>query len=180
MEYVAEVEIQPKISLHPATPEARFRIRRWLAEPEVAAGWGNAGSAEAEINLAMSSAAVLCRIIACEGVPIGYAHALEIGLWAEQRPEELAPGTWHVNFLVASMQHRCPGAESAALSLLAEEVFATTLAVACASIVSIRNEAAVRAYERAGFRWRRICYDPLLGPSWLMLKERPALPSPDR
>ena len=59
------------------------------------------------------------------------------------------------------------------LALLAEEVFATTLAVACSGVVSIRNEAAARAYERAGFRWQRIWSDRLLGPSWLMLKERP-------
>ena len=55
------------VTLRPATPEDRFRIRRWLAEPEVGAGWGNAGSAEAEINLAMGSEAAICRIIECEG-----------------------------------------------------------------------------------------------------------------
>ena len=52
-------------------------------------------------------------------------------------------------------------------------MFATTLAVACSGLVSIRNEAAARAYERAGFRWLQVLQDPLLGPSWLMLKERP-------
>ena len=31
----------------------------------------------------------------------------------------------------------------------------------------------MRAYEQAGFRWQRIWSDRLLGPSWLMLKERP-------
>ena len=58
------------------------------------------------------------------------------------------------------------------LALLTEEVFATTLAVACSSLVSIRNETAARAYERTGFRWLQVLQDPLLGPSWLMLKER--------
>jgi RimJ/RimL family protein N-acetyltransferase len=161
------------VSLRPATPEDRFRIRRWLAEPEVAAGWGNTGSAEAEINLAMGSAVAICRIIECEGVPIGYAHALEIGLLGDERPGDLAAGTWHVNLLIASQPHRSRGLESAALALLTEEVFATTLAVGCAAVVAIRNEAAVRACERVGFRWRRIADDRLLGPSWLMLKERP-------
>ena len=148
-------------------------MRRWLAEPEVQAGWGNAGSAEAEINLAMGSEAAICRIIECEGVLIGYAHALEIGLLGDERPRDLAAGTWHVNLLIASQSHRGRGLEGAALALLTEEVFATTLAVGCAAVVSIRNEAAVRACERAGFRWRRIADDRLLGPSWLMLQERP-------
>ena len=159
--------------LRPATPEDRFRIRRWLAEPEVQAGWGNAGSAEAEINLAMGSAAALCRIVECEGAAVGYAHALEIGLFGDERPVDLAPGTWHVNLLIAPPQHGNRGVESSALAALTGEVFATTLAVACAGVVSIRNEAAVRAYEGAGFRWRRIWDDRLLGPAWLMLKERP-------
>ena len=161
------------LTLRPATPQDRFGIRRWLTEPDLRAGWGNAASAEAEINLAMASAAALCRLIECAGTPVGYAHALEVGLLGDERPADLAPGTWHVNFLIAAREHRGQGAESAALALLTDEVFATTLAVACAGVVSIRNEAAARAYERVGFRWRRIWDDRLLGPAWLMLKERP-------
>jgi aminoglycoside 6'-N-acetyltransferase len=166
--------VQHEITLRPATPEDRFRIRRWLGGPEVEAAWGNAGSAEAEINLAMSSEAALCRIIECEGTAIGYAHAMDIGLLGDERPGELAAGTWHVNLLIASQAHHGLGLESAVLAVLAQEVFATTLAVACSGVVSIRNEAGVRVYERAGFRWRWISPDRLLGPSWLMLKERPA------
>jgi aminoglycoside 6'-N-acetyltransferase len=161
------------VRLRPAVAEDRFRIRRWLAEPEIGAWWGNAASAEAEINLAMSSEAALCRIVDCEGLPAGYAHALEVGLWAQERPAALAPGTWHIGYFLASGQHRERGLGSAVLALLAEEVFATTLAVACSGVVSIRNEAAARAYERAGFHWQWIWSDRLLGPSWLMLKERP-------
>jgi aminoglycoside 6'-N-acetyltransferase len=164
------------LRLRPATPEDRFRIRRWLAEPEVAAWWGNAASAEAEVNLALASEAALCRIIECDGTPVGYAHAVEAGVWGGKRPEELAPGTWDIDLFVASAEHRGRGLGAAALGLLAEEVFAATLAVACAGLVSVRNEAAVRAYERAGFRWRRIWHDPLFGPCWVMLKERPARP----
>ncbi len=62
---------QHDANLRPATPEARFRIRRWLAEPEVEAGWGNAASAEAEINLAMGSEAAICRIPGATLIPLG-------------------------------------------------------------------------------------------------------------
>ena len=161
------------VSLRPALAEDRFRIRRWLTDPEVEAWWGNAASAEAEINLAMSSEAALCRIVESEGLAVGYAHALDIGLWADERPSELAPGTWHIGYFLSPGQHRGSELGSAMLALLADEVFATTLAVACSGVVSVRNEAAARAYERAGFRWRQIWSDRLLGPSWLMLKERP-------
>ena len=142
--------------LRPATPEDRFRIRRWLADPQVQVWCGNAASAEAEITLAMSSEASLCRIIEADGDPIGYAHAVEIGLWGADLPDGLPVGTWDIDLFIASAQHRDRGTDEAALALLVEEVFATRLAIACCAVVSIRNEAAARAYEQAGFRWLRI------------------------
>jgi RimJ/RimL family protein N-acetyltransferase len=161
------------VRLRPALPEDRFRIRRWLADPQIAASWGNAASAEAEISLALASETALCRIIDRARTPIGYAQALEIGLWTEERPSDLPAGTWHIGYFLA-LGDNCPVRTGAAvLALLATEVFATTLAVACSSVVSVKAETAARAYERAGFRWRRIWNDRLLGPSWLMLRERP-------
>jgi len=164
------------VRLRPALIEDRFRIRRWLADPGIAASWGNAASAEAEISLALASQTALCRIVEGDRTPIGYAHALEIGLWTEERPPDLASGTWHIGYFLGLGQ-RCPLHTGAAvLALLSAEVFSTTLAMACSSVVSVKNETAARAYERAGFRWRRIWNDRLLGPSWLMLRERPLQP----
>jgi hypothetical protein len=72
-------------------------------------------------------------------------------------------------------QDRSEGTLAAeALALLAEEVFATTLAIACCGLVPITNEAVARAHERAQFRWRHVWNDPVLGPSWVMLRERPS------
>jgi aminoglycoside 6'-N-acetyltransferase len=139
----------------------------------VQAWWGNAASAEAEITLAMGSEASLCRIIESDGTPVGYAHAVEIGLWGEEQPDDLPVGTWDIDLFIAAPEHRGRGAGASALAQLVEEVFATRLAVACCAVVSIRNEAAARAYEKAGFRWTRIWQDPLVGPCWLMLRERP-------
>jgi aminoglycoside 6'-N-acetyltransferase len=170
---LAEVEESSAVTLRPATPEDRFRIRRWLADPAVQAWWGNAASAEAEVTLAMDSATALCRIIEVDGSPIGYAQAVEIGVWGSERPEDVPAGTWDVDLFIASEAHRGQGLAEIALAQLTEEAFATTMAVACCAVVAVRNEAAVRAYERAGFRWVRIWIDPLFGPSWLMLKERP-------
>ena len=147
------------IRLRPAVPEDRFRIRRWLAEPEIAAWWGNAASAEAEIALAMASDTAVCRIVLFGEEPIGYAHAVDVGLWGGERPQAIEPGTWDVDLFIGSEQHRSRGLGGVALGRLVEEVFATTLAIACCGLVSIRNEAAVRAYERAGFAWRRLQRD---------------------
>ena len=174
---MSEIHDQTIVQLRPALPEDRFRMRRWLADPDVQAWWGNAASAEAEITLAMSSEASLCRIIESAGEPIGYAHAVEIGLWGEQQPDGLPGGTWDVDLFIASAEHRDRGAGRTALALLVDEVFATRLAIACCAVVPIRIEAAVRAYEKSGFRWLRIWQDRIDGPCWLMLKERPAPPA---
>ena len=170
---MGKTKSQPEVHLRPATPEDRFVVRRWLANPDIQAWWGNAASAEAEINLAMASDTAVCRIIEAAGAPIGYAHAVDIAVWNEERPEEFPPATWDIDLFIASAEHRGRGLGHAALELLTQEVFASTLAVACSAVVPIRNEAAVRAYERTGFRWLRIWSDPLFGPCWLMLKERP-------
>ncbi len=164
---------EASVRLRPATPEDRFLIRRWLAEPEVGERWGSAAGAEAGITLAMDTTAALPRIIECDGKPIGYAHAVEIGLWTQEWPQELAAGTWNINHFISSVEDRGKDLGHAVLALLTAEVFATTLAVACSATVSVRDERAVRSYERAGFRWLRIWSDPFYGPCWLMLKERP-------
>ena len=150
-------------------------VRRWLSDPQVQSWWGTAASAEAKITLALASTAALSRIIERDGIAIGYAHAVETGLWAAEPPEGVPAGGWDVDYFVAPAASDATEVGSAVLALLTKEVFATTLAVACSGLVSIRNEAAVRAYERAGFRWLQVLQDPLLGPSWLMLKERPGL-----
>jgi RimJ/RimL family protein N-acetyltransferase len=169
---LAVVEKQIDVTLRPALAEDRFRMRRWLNDAEVQAWWGSAASAEAEITLAMASESSLCRVIETGGVPIGYGHAVEIGLWG-QPPEDLPVATWDIDLFIASTEHRQRGAARTALALLVEEVFATRLAVACCGIVSIRNEIAARTYEQAGFRWMRIWQDPIDGPCWVMLRERP-------
>jgi len=179
---VDPTENLPELRLRPATPEDRFRVRRWLAAPQGQdqGRWQSAASAEAEITLAMSSEGALPRVIEFEGAPIGYAQAVEIGLWGQDRPEGLAPGTWDIDLFIAEEPHRGRGLEAPALRLLTEEVFTTTLAVACCAVVPVRNEAGVRSYERAGFRWQRIWNDATFGPSWVMLKERPAQPPQHR
>ena len=161
------------IGLRPATEADRFLLRRWLSDPAMAACWGNRASAEAEITLASLSATSLCRIVTYEARPIGYAQAIEAGLRAGARPPEITSGTWDTQFCIAPPRQPARAVLAAVPALLAAEVFATTLAVACSGLIFIKQEMMVRAYEQAGFRWRRIWHDPLFGPAWLMLKERP-------
>jgi RimJ/RimL family protein N-acetyltransferase len=122
----------------------------------------------------MESASALCRIVECDGTPSGYGHAVDAGLWSETLPPEVPPGCWTIGLVMGAPDYRDRGLEQHVLIAIAAEVFATTLAVACCTFVSVKNEDFVRAYERAGFRWIRIWPDPILGPSWVLIKDRPA------
>lgn len=148
-------------------------IRGWLGRADIEAWWGPRSATEAEVNIAMGSRHALCRVIEADGVPVGYAHAIDATAWGDQLPQDLPAGTWDLDLFIASENHRGIGVGQKALAMLKDEVFSTTLATAVCVFPSIRNERAVRAYEKAGFRWQRIWDDPHMGLSWFMLAERP-------
>lgn len=164
----------PEVRLRPATDADLPLIRGWLRRPEIVRWWGPRATAEAEIMLAMGSEHALCRMVEADGETIGYAHAVDATLWGEALPDGLAPGTWDIDIFIASTAHRGKGVGVRALDLLREEVFSSTLAVAVCVFASIANERAVRAYEKAGFRWRGVHPDPVMGHEWFMVAEREA------
>ena len=92
---------------------------------------------------------------------------------ANELPQDLEAGTWDLDLFIASEEHRGQGVGQAALALLKDEVFASTLRGSRVRLPLGQNERAVRAYEKAGFRWKRIWNDPHVGPSWFMVAERP-------
>ncbi len=163
----------PAVRLRPAKPKDWDMIRAWLTTPDVVAWWGPATATQAEVQIALSSGHALCRIIETDGVAAGYAHAVDATLWGADLPQDLEAGTWDLDLFIAQREHRGRGVGAAALSLLKAEVFASTMALAVCVFPSVKNEAAVRAYEKAGFRWKRIWNDPHMGPSWFMIAERP-------
>jgi aminoglycoside 6'-N-acetyltransferase len=160
------------VTLRAVTARDRDLIRRWLARPDVQDWWGPLSQTEAEVAVALESPSAICRIIEADGSAVGYAHAVDASTWGEDLPEDLEPGTWDLDLFIASEEHRGKGVGASALALLKDEVFTTTLAVAVCVFPSIRNERAVRAYEKAGFRWKRIWHDPATGPAWFMVAER--------
>jgi RimJ/RimL family protein N-acetyltransferase len=161
-------------ALVPLGPGDRDRVRRWLQLPEVRAFWGSAAAAAAEVSLALDSPGALCRMIRWDGVPVGYAHALDCVQIGGDHAAALAPGTWDCALFVAEPAHRGRGLGADALRLLVAEVFETTMALACVIRVPVRSEMAARAVEAAGFRWVRVAGDAALGPVWVMRAERPA------
>lgn len=159
-------ETEAKVALRPIVEGDRFRLRRWLAEPHVALWFGSRGAAEAAVMVAQQSETALVRIIEHDGEAIGYAHALDLG------DRQLPPGTWSADVFIGVPEWRGQGLGAAALALLAEEVFTTTLATGLGVRVAVRNEQAVRAVEKMGFGWQAVMEDALLGPCWLLVARR--------
>lgn len=161
------------ISLRPVTQRDLDRIRAWLRQPEIEAWWGPASATAAEVQIALQSASAVCRIIEANGTAVGYCHAIDAALWGDDLPEDLEPGTWDLDLFIGSAEYRGLGVGLRALVLLKTEVFSTTLATSVCVFASIRNEAVVRAYEKAGFVWQGIWNDRAVGPSWFMIARRP-------
>ena len=160
------------VCLVPVGRDDRDRIRRWLRDAAIRGWWGEPGAVEAEIAIALDSPSAICRMISVGGEPIGYAHALDASLLAPADRSAGELGLWQCSFMIGSHAHRGHGLGAAALSSLATEVFATTLALGCEIRVPVRSERAVREIETVGFRWHRIEADDFLGPVWMMRRER--------
>lgn len=162
----------PAVALKPATDTDWPLIRAWLAKKSVQNWWGPQATIEAEVMMALASPHAICRLISVDGEAVGYAHAFDAALWGENLPDGLAPGTWDLDLFIASERHRGQGIGQQAVAMLRDEVFATTFAIAVCVFPSIANERAVRAYERAGFKWQRVIDDPVQGRAWFMVAER--------
>lgn len=163
------------LHLRPATDDDWGMVRRWLRLPAVEKWWGPPSSTEAEVIHALGQAHSIARIIEWRGAPVGYAHAVDAMTWGDELPEDLPPGTWDMDIFIAEPQARGCGLGPRALAMLRDEVFSTTLATAVCVFASVENEPAVRAYEKAGFQWSRIWQDPAIGPTWLLISERPQI-----
>lgn len=161
------------IALRPVAHSDWPMLLKWLRDPAVERWWGNASAAEAEVRMVLETPSAIGKIIEFGGTPVGYAHAIDAAYWGEDLPDVLPPLTWDVDLFIGEAEYRGRNIGGAALDQLAAEVFGSTLAMALSVFVSVRNEAAVRAYERAGFQWLTVWEDPIAGPEWLMLRQRP-------
>ena len=161
------------IALRPVDPLDWDRVRAWLQQPEIQTWWGGLSAAEAEIAFASESPSAICRHIVADRTPVGYGHALDADIVRSGRTDGLPVGAYMVSLFIADPAHRQRGAGETALTALTCEVFASTLAPASATLVPVRYEAAVRAAERAGYRWIGVRDDGASGQSWLMVRERP-------
>lgn len=160
------------VTLRPVTHADWPQLTHWLRDPAVNRWWGHASDAEAAIRMILETPSAIGRMIEVSGAPVGYAHAIDATVWGDDLPDDLPDWTWDVDLFVAEARYRGVGVGNVALDLLAHEVFGSTFAMALCVFVSVKNEVAVRSYERAGYKWVRVWDDPIAGPVWLMLRHR--------
>lgn len=159
------------VTLRVASEADRFLVARWLGAEHVAGWFGSRAAADASLALARSSPSSLSRMVLVDGVPAGYGQATPADPVGDLAA--LPAGSYRLDAFIGDAALRGQGHGATALGLLRDEVFTTTFAPAVAVVVALRNEAAVRRIERAGFRWHAVLADPLLGPCWLLVAERP-------
>jgi len=166
------LDLAARTTLRPASQRDWPRIDRWLTQIEIARWWGSRSAAQAAVIAALDAPMSLCSIVEVDGTAVGYAHALDADAHGGFPAKRDVTGCYRIDAFVGEAGYRGRGIGGTALGLVTTEVFQTTLAIAAVAVVSIRNEAAVRAHEKAGFNWVRVVQDPLLGPCWLLRRER--------
>lgn len=163
------MEPAPTVELRPALMADFPLIEAWLRQGEVQRWWGSLAAAQAAVISALSDPMGLCSVVLVGGAPAGYVQAQDAG---QADGSSGLAGAYRLDAFIGEARFRGRGIGRQALELAADEVFKSTLTVAVIATVPLRNEAAVRLYERAGFRWVRVIEDALLGPCWLMRRER--------
>lgn len=137
-------------------------LRGWLNNPAVAAWWDGAPWSDDAVIAKYAprirgETPVRCYLIRHGGEPIGFIQAYPVAAYPEfWRAAEVEAGAWGVELFIGSDRHRHRGLGAPILRRFAREVvFGACGAAACVIDPSPRNRAAIRAYEKVGFRHLR-------------------------
>jgi aminoglycoside 6'-N-acetyltransferase len=143
------------------TPRYRFRdIRRkdfprlakWLAEPHVAKWWGDPSTELASIEEAMTSAETRPMIVELDGEPIGYLQSYDPHLEEGHPYQDQPKGTLGIDISIGIPELTGKGHGSAIIRQFSAELFARG-ATRIVIDPDPENVQAIRAYEKAGFRY---------------------------
>jgi len=145
------------------------RLRSWLAQPQVAKGWGDAAQAMEHARLCAAESHAL---IVADGAPVGYV------CWQEPPEDELnaagltdlPQGLVDIDILVGEPGERGRGLGSRALQLLIDRL-SLDPSVAFAGLgTAVSNAAALRCFAKAGFRLFREFRDPEWGTCHYLIR----------
>ena len=140
----------------------------WLQSPHVARWWGEpAEQLEAALRRPVEGGDAL---IIADGAPVGYIR------WEQARRQELEaadllelpPGTVDIDIAIGEEDYLGRGIGPRALCAVVERLTADQAVPAITLATSVENAAAIRAFEKAGFRRMRTFEYAKYGVMWLL------------
>lgn len=133
-------------------------LRAWLAEPHVAAWWGDADTEQALFERDIDSGATDMRIVELDGHPFAYVQDYDVDPPEMPQYADLPPGARGLDTFLGDPGYLGRGHGARYLARRARQ-----LLEAGASAVAVDpdpdNTRAIAAYEKAGFRRRSITAD---------------------
>jgi RimJ/RimL family protein N-acetyltransferase len=169
----------PAIGFRPLAIDDLELMRRWLSAPHVREWWNDARTPE-EIRAKYApriagAEPVRCFAIELGGRPIGYIQTYRIRDYPEYdrhigAPEDCAG----IDLFIGEAEMVGRGIGSRAVTAFVRSiVFADAATGSCAIGPEQGNRRAIRAYEKAGFRyWKTIAVPGEPAPEYLMLLTR--------
>jgi aminoglycoside 6'-N-acetyltransferase len=159
-----------QVRLDPFDPDRdRELVAGWLRAPHVARWWGDPDKALREI--VQRPAGGGDALIVADDVPVGYVR------WQTPTRAELDEAGLHeipgdavdIDIAIGDEGYVGRGVGPRALRRLVDRLLGQGRAPMVILATEVENTAAVRAYEKAGFRRRRRFDDPECGPCWLLV-----------
>ncbi|APO65729.1 GCN5-related N-acetyltransferase protein [Rhizobium gallicum] len=144
-------------------PASRYRFRdvcredfpllaQWLAEPHVARWWGEPSTELGSIEEAMTSEETRPMIVELDGKPIGYLQSYDPHLEEGHPYQDQPKGTLGIDISIGIPELTDKGHGAAIIRQFTSELFADG-AKRIVIDPDPENLRAIRAYEKAGFRY---------------------------
>ena len=169
------VQVVARVSLEAFSPDRHgHMLAAWVQAPHVARWWGEpATQLEAALRRPVAGGDAL---IVADGAPVGYIR------WEQARREkleaaglsELPSGTVDIDIAIGEADYLGRGIGPRALCEVVERITADQAVPAITLATSVENAAAIRAFEKAGFRRRRTFEYAEYGVMWLLQWESAA------
>jgi aminoglycoside 6'-N-acetyltransferase len=162
-------------------PDPRYHFRdvrredfpllgRWLTEPHVAKWWGDPAEELESIETAMTSVETRPLIVEMDGVPIAYLQSYDPHLEEDHPYQDQPPGTLGIDISIGNPDLTGKGHGSAIIRQFCTELFAAGTARVVID-PDPANTQAIRAYEKAGFRFLDTRYS-IYGPAHFMVLDK--------
>jgi aminoglycoside 6'-N-acetyltransferase len=144
-------EREHRYAFRPVTRIDLPLLAAWLAEPHVARWWGEAGQELSEIKDHMTSATVKPFVILMDDEPIGYMQSYDIHAEDDHPYRDQPVGTIGIDLSIGEPELIGKGHGPRIIDAFVERLFAEG-APRVVIDPDPANEAAIRAYTKAGFR----------------------------